>query len=108
MTHKGWIEKMQTCTDMLKNHGYILLTYLPPGQTWKMSKTLPGQDCTFPDFTQKCVNYFNFKIATKPCNLGANMMFTAFTSLHHVYLIITTTTKTNKTQQESQIGAWLR
>ena len=73
-----------------------------------MSETLPEQDCSFPDFTRKCVNYVNFKIATKQRNLGANMMFTAFTSLHHVYLIITTTTKTNKTQRESQIGAWLR
>ena len=29
-------------------------------QTWKMSKTLPEQDCSFPDFTQKCANYVNF------------------------------------------------
>ena len=26
-------------------------------QTWKMSETLPEQDCSFLDFTQKCVNY---------------------------------------------------
>ena len=25
-------------------------------QTWKMSETLPEQDCLFPDFTRKCEN----------------------------------------------------
>ena len=73
-----------------------------------MSVTLPEQDCSFPDFTRKCVNYVNLKIATKQRNLGANTMFTVFTSLHHDYFIITTTTKPNKIQEESQIGAWLR
>ena len=56
-------------------------------QTWKMSEILPKQDCSFPDFTWKCVNYINFKIATKQRNLSANTMFTTFTSWHHVYLI---------------------
>ena len=50
-----------------------------------MSKTLPEQDCSFPDFTRKGVNYVNLKIATKQRNLGANTMFTKFTSLHDVY-----------------------
>ena len=54
-----------------------------------MSETLPEQDCSFPDFTQKCANYVNFEIATKQRNLSANTMFTTFTSLHHVYLITT-------------------
>ena len=49
------------------------------GQTWKMSKTLPKQDCSFPDFTRKCANYVNFEIATKQRNLSANTMFTTFT-----------------------------
>ena len=48
-------------------------------QTWKMSETLPEQDCSFPDFTQKCANYVNFEIATKQRNLSANTMFTTFT-----------------------------
>ena len=48
-------------------------------QTWKMSETLPEQDCLFPDFTRKCANYVNFEIATKQRNLSANTMFTAFT-----------------------------
>ena len=61
-------------------------------QTWKMSETLPEQDCSFPDFTRKCANYVNFEIATKQRNLSANTMFTTFTSLHHIYLITTTTT----------------
>ena len=51
-------------------------------QTWKMSETLPEQDCLFPDFTRKCANYVNFEIATKQRNLSANTMFTTFTSLH--------------------------
>ena len=63
-----------------------------------MFKNLPDQDCSFPDFTQKCVNYVNFKIVTKQSNLSANTMFTNFTSVYHVYLIITTTK--NETQQE--------
>ena len=53
-----------------------------------MSEILPEHDCSFPDLTQKCVNYVNLKIATKQRNLSANTMFTTFTSLHHVYLII--------------------
>ena len=48
-------------------------------QTWKMSETLPEQDCSFPDFTRQCVNYINFKITTKQRNLSANTMFTTFT-----------------------------
>ena len=44
-------------------------------------------------FYPKVVNYVNFKIETKQCNLGANTMFKTFTSLHHVYFIITTTKK---------------
>ena len=70
-----------------------------------MSKLLPEQECSFQDFTRKCVNYVNYKIAAKQCDLGANTIFTTFTYLHNVYLI---TTKKNKTQQQSQIGAWLR
>ena len=45
-------------------------------QTWKMSRTLPEQDCSFPYFTRKCIN---FEIATKERNLGANTMFPTFT-----------------------------
>ena len=41
------------------------------------------------------------------CDKTENTMFTIFTSLHHVYLINPKKT-TNKTQQQSQIGAWLR
>ena len=52
----------------------------PFEQTWKMSETLPEQDCSFPDFTQKCTNYVNFEIATKQRNLSAKTMFTTFTS----------------------------
>ena len=39
-----------------------------------MSETLPEQDYWFPDFTQKCMNYVNFEIATKQRNLSANPM----------------------------------
>ena len=53
-------------------------------QTWKMSEILPEQDCSFPYFTRKCVNYVNFKIATKQRNSSANTMLTTSTSLHHV------------------------
>ena len=53
-----------------------------------MSETLPEQDCVFPDFTRKCANYVNFKIATKQRNLSANTIFTTSTSLHNVYLMI--------------------
>ena len=60
-----------------------------------MSEILPEQDCSFPDFTRKCVNYVHFKIVKQLGILGVNTMFTAFTSLHHVYLIIATTTKNN-------------
>ena len=58
-----------------------------------MSEILPEQDCSFPDIIQKCVNYVKFKIATKQRSLSANTMFITFKSLHHVYFIITTTTK---------------
>ena len=75
-------------------------------QTLKLSEILPEQDCSFPDFTQKCVNDLNFKIGTKQRILSANTIFTTFTSLHNVYLMITT--NKNKTQQELQISAWLR
>ena len=71
--------------------------------TWNFF--LLEQDYSFQDFTRKCLNYVNFKIATKQRNLSANTMFTTFTSLLHVYLIIT---KKNKTHRESQIGAWFR
>ena len=61
-----------------KNINLLLIT-TGPSQTWKMSETLPEQDCSFPDFTQKCANYFNFEIATKQRNLSANTMLTTFT-----------------------------
>ena len=66
-----------------------------------MSEILPEQDCSFSDFTQKCVSYVNFKIATKQHKLSA--MFTIFTSLFNVYLIITK----KKTQKESQINLFV-
>ena len=47
-------------------------------QTWKMSDTLPEQNCLFPDFTRECANYVNFEIATKQRILSANTMFTTF------------------------------
>ena len=54
-----------------------------------MSEILPEQDFSIPDFTRKCANYANFKIATKQRNLSANtmtlLMYTTFTSLHNVY-----------------------
>ena len=53
-----------------------------------MSEILPEQDFSFPDFTRKCVNYVNFKIATNQRNLSASTMFTTFTNLHNVHLII--------------------
>ena len=53
-----------------------ILNIMTPRQTWKMSETLPEQDCSFPDFTRKCANYVNFEIATKQRNLSANTMFT--------------------------------
>ena len=37
-----------------------------------MSKTLPEQNSSFPDFTRQCVNYVNLKIATKLRNISAN------------------------------------
>ena len=49
-------------------------------QTWKMSEILPKQNCSFSDFTRKCVNYVKFRIATKQRNLSANTKFTTFTS----------------------------
>ena len=58
-------------------------------QTWKMSETLPEQNCLFQDFTGKCANYVNFKIATKQRILSDNTMLTTFTSLNDVYLITT-------------------
>jgi len=39
-------------------------------QTCKMPEILPEQDFSIPDFTRKCVNYDNFKIATKQRNLN--------------------------------------
>ena len=68
-------------------------------QTWKMSEIFPEQDCSFPDFTQKCMNYVNFRIATKQRTLNANTTSTTFTSLHPVCL---------KIQNWTPIGAWLR
>ena len=64
-----------------------------------MSETLPEQDCLFPDFTRECANYVNFEIATKQRTLSANTVFTTFTSLHNVNLIIT---KTAKSAEEGQ------
>ena len=52
----------------------------PPGQTWKMSKILPKRDFSYPVFTQKCVNYANFKIANNQHNSSAFIANTAFTS----------------------------
>ena len=61
-----------------KNKNLLLIT-TGPSKTWKMFETLPEEDCSFPDFTQKCTNYVNFEIATKQRNLSANSMFTTFT-----------------------------
>ena len=47
-------------------------------QTWKRSKNLPKQDCSFPDFTQKCANMSILKLQKKKKkkkrNLSANTM----------------------------------
>ena len=75
-------------------------------QTWKMSETLPEQDFSFPYFTQKCVNYLNFKIATKQLKLGTNTMFTTFTSLHRVYLINTETKKIRHNKSHRLVLGW--
>ena len=48
-------------------------------QTWKMSEILPEQDCSFPDFTQKCVNYVNFKTALFKCKYNVYSIY-IFTS----------------------------
>ena len=58
----------------------VISSFILPAQsqTWKMSETLPEQDCSFPDFTRKCANYVNFVIVTKQRNLSANTMFTTF------------------------------
>ena len=69
-----------------------------PGRHGKCPKFYPSRIVFFPNFTQKCVNCVNFKIATKQRNLSENTVFTTFTSLHHVYLTITNTHK--KTQQD--------
>ena len=58
---------------------YCLLSTV---QTWKMLEMLPKQDCSFPDYTPKCVNYVNLKIVV---NFITNTMFTTFTFLYHVY-----------------------
>ena len=36
----------------------------------KITEILPEQNCPFPCITQKCIHFFNFKIATKQRNLG--------------------------------------
>ena len=67
---------MSESVDQLTNDSGVYRA--ATGQTWKMSETLSEQDCSFPDFTQQCVKYVNFKIATKQRNLSANTMFTTF------------------------------
>ena len=47
-------------------------------QTCKMPEILPEQDFSILDFTRKCVNYDNFKIATKRRNLPSFTQFTQF------------------------------
>ena len=48
----------------------------------KMSEILHKRDISFPDFIQKCVNYTNFKSATKQDNSSIIKMFnTALTSI---------------------------
>ena len=54
-------------------------------------------------FYQKLRELCQLQIMTKQRNLSANTMFPSFTSVHHVYLIVT-----KKTKPESQICAWLR
>ena len=56
--------------------GQPIVTLLCVQQTWKMSEILPEQDCSFQEFTRKCVNYVILKIATKQRNLSANTIFT--------------------------------
>ena len=58
-------------------------------ETDRQTKTLPQQDCSFPDFTQKCMNYINLKIVTKQRDLSAITMFTIFTSLHWCLVEVT-------------------
>ena len=36
-------------------------------QAWKMSETLPKRDFSYPVFTQKCMNYANFKTWKNKC-----------------------------------------
>ena len=83
MTTMAWVD-MQTKADPPRAGRWC-----PPGpprpssgpsasrwageQTWKMPEILPGQDISFPDFTRKCVNYDNFKIATKRRNPLGNL-----------------------------------
>ena len=52
-------------------------------QTCKMPEILPGQDFSFSDFTQKCVNYANLKTATKQRNLSSITLYTTMTSLNN-------------------------
>ena len=47
-----------------------------------MSEILPGREFSFPDFTQKCVNYTNFKNATKQRNFSVITLYTALTYLN--------------------------
>ena len=64
-----------------------------------MSEILPKHECSFPDFTQKCVIDVNFEIASKQLKLNTNTIFATFTSLHNVYKI---TTKKYKTQSYNE------
>ena len=51
------------------------------GQTWKMSKILPEQDFSFPNFTRKRMNYTNFTVVTKQRKLTAISMYTGWVTL---------------------------
>ena len=54
-----------------------------------MSEILHEHDCSSSDLTKECVNYVNFKIATKQLYLSTNTMFTTF----HVYVMFINDTK---------------
>ena len=65
-----------------------------------MSKILPEQDCLFPDFTQKCVNYVDLKIATKQPNLLVQIQCSQH-CLHQFFFVIIT--KTQIRQQQKRV-----
>ena len=69
-------------------------------------QNLPEQDCLFSDFTQKCVNYVNLKIATKQRNLSTNIMFSTFTSSHHVLLLITKNNQIRHDKSHRSVLGW--